>query len=316
MHHPLLEERGKYRVGWLCLPHVSPRARPNISLPSASKPTEGDKYDLIVLATPPFAQVRQIEVLKHVSRVILCEKPAGLGSSELESLLQRDPSLHWRVLVNYQLRFNPNLDLLRSLLGGPWERITVVYRSAARTNRGMAAWCRDRAQGGGVNFAILSHLIDLIHVLAGQLKPDLTSPGVEGMDSVRLSGELQDGRQTIIEVDSLAADACFSIGLGGSGGERWLDLMTGQVSSEPVLHPSVDERGVKTLSSLAERPWRASQRRLYEVLFGEVASPDPLATLSDAIRVHRVLEAATRPYCENKSSHSASNDPLSPGATT
>lgn len=128
--------------------------------------------DTLSVTVPPLMQ-REV-VVAALSRGIhvLCEKPVGMGPSDVEVIARSAAQAGKNVAVTYQYRFEPGLAALREQVRGgrlgSIRRIDFAWITAGRADPARPwSWQHDAAQGGGVLNAFLPHVIDLIVWLAG-----------------------------------------------------------------------------------------------------------------------------------------------------
>ena len=252
--------------------------------------------DLLVVATPPAVHLAHVgHALDCGVPRILCEKPMGISEAALQRFIETAPGTK-EVFVNYQLRFDPVVQDLLTAAEWTGGDVSVVYSSAARHRRNAPQWYGDPLAGGGVLFAIGSHLIDLVHLLGRSFTDVKALPlrdhdDANCLDSVLITGSLQDGTAASLAIDGLATEAAFAVRVGNAGGGMWLDMIGGQWTVEPARYPLRGADGNATLSSLAPRPWRAAQQSFYRAL-AHGGGIHNAAAPTDAAAVHRVLAAA------------------------
>lgn len=129
--------------------------------------------DLVSVTSPNEYHAEQAACALNEGRSVLCEKPLALTSSacdRLAALARQHPAQGaW---VNTQLRFSPYLmrlrDLIRSGDFGDVVSARIVQQGMSASNRNSPfSWSFDSARGGGVRWAMGSHLVDLALWLFG-----------------------------------------------------------------------------------------------------------------------------------------------------
>ncbi|MEX0663895.1 MAG: Gfo/Idh/MocA family oxidoreductase [Acidimicrobiia bacterium] len=130
--------------------------------------------DLVSVHSPPFlhtAHVRRALVNGHA---VICDKPFGVDSSQSEALLAAAEAAECVHLVNFEFRYDPMREKLRSLIAegviGPPEHVSWTHISAgSRVPMRAHGWLFDRAMGGGFVGAWGSHAVDALRLLVGEV---------------------------------------------------------------------------------------------------------------------------------------------------
>lgn len=272
-----------------------------------------DRIDLLIVGTPPFAHECHVRAAIDSGIPVLCEKPCGLSAEQAERMEAHRSRLGVPVGVNYQLRFDQDVLSFRSKLQSLDPRLLhIVYSSGARIDmRGAPSWYRDANWGGGVRFSVLCHLVDLVHFLgysfrsvaaevshldAGQTRHSSDLP----LDNIEVSAMLTKVVQARISAITTSSQSRFVVAARNGDDFVSLDLITGRITCG---EGEIDDRTIHAPDSLAStspRPWRSSfETLLYHVTStGTKQSLDMsgCATLQDAIRVHKVIEAMARSW--------------------
>lgn len=257
--------------------------------------------DLIIVATPPFRQLQDAMICAEITRTtpILVEKPAGISSRELATFVDNLGDEASRTRVNYQLRYHPAMEALRRELALTSREIALAhvhYRSASGLIRPVPAWYRDPQLGGGVKFAVGTHVIDLLLEL-GMLSADcdvVSSMSTTSKLHACLTTQADAGRirETTIDIDTDVDYASFVLSLlKRDGSEISVDLILHSVirntRSTPLPRPS---HPANCLTSRWTSPWREA----YTVFAQEFALvrrfDSRSAMLADAYAVHKILE--------------------------
>jgi predicted dehydrogenase len=131
--------------------------------------------DLLSIHSPPFlhgAHVRRAVLGGHA---VLCDKPLGMHALEAETLLAAAEAAECLHLVNFEFRYDPMRELLRSLvvdgaIGEP-EHVTWTHLSAGSVvPLRPHGWLFERAHGGGWIGAWGSHAVDMLRWTFGEVE--------------------------------------------------------------------------------------------------------------------------------------------------
>lgn len=123
--------------------------------------------DLVCITSPNSFHFEQVSYAIEKKVNILCEKPLAISMSEIVQLIDLSKTTNKLTLINHQLRFNPYIrkvrDIIKSnLIGRPYF-VKIHQQSTGFANRDTDwSWSFDEKAGGGVRFAMASHLVDLI----------------------------------------------------------------------------------------------------------------------------------------------------------
>jgi predicted dehydrogenase len=268
-------------------------------------------FDLVIIGTPPFAHIQHIEFALKFSRSILCEKPCGLSSEAIRRLISAYPAAAARVGVNYQLRSDPCVQFFaQEMLGFDPEYISIIYNSSARLNKeGMPSWYLNGKLGGGVQYSVLPHIIDLVHLLGyiflrTQVRssyPQITKEKPfrdNALDVLVLKAILGKGinhKEVVCEitVDTCSASDTFVLIAYRRNTILSLDLIKGVTKYGKAQSFGKEVIG-SAISSQHQRPWRTGFEILVRSIFDFGAVVDSnltgCAALMDAAEVHMVVE--------------------------
>lgn len=127
----------------------------------------GCDLDAVTVASPPFAH--EADVLASLARGlhVVCEKPFALDVDSAQRMLDAAARSGCVAGVAHEFRFVPQLQALRELalnahLGALRSiEVTCAFGSLRSDNARARSWWFERARGGGMAGATLSHLIDL-----------------------------------------------------------------------------------------------------------------------------------------------------------
>jgi predicted dehydrogenase len=172
---------------------------------SAEEVCSDSDVDLVVVASPNDLHVRQVESAISAGKHVLCEKPLALTSSEAHHLVALAAAAPTQLtLVNTQLRSNPYFRLMRDIVAS--ERLgRVVFCRIAQ--QGMSAsdhtalwnWNYDSKRGGGVRWAMGSHVVDLAEFIL----PGRIASVFGGLDPVHVSRRDEDGGKHEVTTSSV-----------------------------------------------------------------------------------------------------------------
>ena len=133
--------------------------------------------DMTIIATPHFLHPQQaIYCLEHGSHVI-CEKPMALHKAEAEQMLDMALRKHRHLFLVQQLRFQPHLQKLRTIVKSKdifhvgvnlyWNRNTNYFTEKR--------WRAKARYSGGPLYTQFSHFIDLLFWMFGSLSVEFAS---------------------------------------------------------------------------------------------------------------------------------------------
>lgn len=129
--------------------------------------------DTLSVVAPPLAQRQIVETALRQGIHVLCEKPMGANCEDAESMAAAAQASARVAAVNFQFRFEPGIWALREQLSlariGAIRRIDFGWITAGRADASRPwAWQHDAALGGGVCYAFMPHVIDLLSWLSGR----------------------------------------------------------------------------------------------------------------------------------------------------
>jgi len=129
---------------------------------------ERKDIDLVCVASPnPFHFEHTLAALE-CEKNVLCEKPFTLTESDMEVLISKKQMSGKIGLIDHQLRFNPYLVKIRSIIndgiiGKPYFVQIHQQSLSFSDSQTKWSWNFDSKQGGGVKYAMCSHFADLLH---------------------------------------------------------------------------------------------------------------------------------------------------------
>jgi predicted dehydrogenase len=201
------------------------------------------------------------------------------------------------VAVNYQLRFSRVVEDLKGLMRDHPRRILITYTADAGIRRASRSdWKRSTDSGGGIAYAVGSHLIELLYSIG--LRPVSVIERAAGLKLFHVAGELAGGGEWEVFADGRRRRAEFTIRIELPSRILSVDMIEGSIQEVHGRTPSRLTHPVSRLRSSEPSPWRTAFERCVLEMIGATGaiSLSKCATVEDALRVHLVLEgaAATR----------------------
>jgi predicted dehydrogenase len=278
---------------------------------------DGVELDVVAVASPPFDHVPSVLASLARGKHVLCEKPFALNVADAETMLAASERAGTVCAVAHEFRYTPSRLAMHELIAnghlGPLREIeyTVLYsflRAHAERRRN---WWFERARGGGLAGAILSHLTDTVTWLAG--RPPLRATGLARTANVRRTHEGQsfetdvddgafalvdygDGLVGRITVDGTRAVESATLGVHGetrtavASGPNMLEcamfVVDEDETSELGLKPDAHANLASAHPNLP--PFVALLDEFAKAIDGE---PADLPTFADALGTQRVLAA-------------------------
>ncbi|HVS46064.1 MAG TPA: Gfo/Idh/MocA family oxidoreductase [Verrucomicrobiae bacterium] len=177
-HLPALTAHPRFEVVALASPNSAARvaAERNIaqSFASAAQMIAGAKLDAIVVASPPFTHRDDVLAALDGGLHVLCEKPFALNVAQAQEMVDAAKRAGTACGMSHEFRWIPERIALKQMIDNghlaPLREIEITQlagwlRADGTRKRG---WWFDRARGGGIGGALLSHLIDTATWLAGR----------------------------------------------------------------------------------------------------------------------------------------------------
>ena len=321
VHVPAFRAQGRFDVVALASPNRAETIARERSIPRAFATTQemldGVELDAVAVASPPFDHVPSVLASLARGKHVLCEKPFALNVADAETMLAASERAGTVCAVAHEFRYTPSRLAMHELIAnghlGPLREIeyTVLYsflRAHAERRRN---WWFERARGGGLAGAILSHLTDTVTWLAG--RPPLRATGLARTANVRRTHEGQsfetdvddgafalvdygDGLVGRITVDGTRAVESATLGVHGeartavASGPNMLEcamfVVDEDETSELGLKPDAHANLASAHPNLP--PFVALLDEFAKAIDGE---PADLPTFADALGTQRVLAA-------------------------
>jgi len=130
--------------------------------------------DLVSVHSPPFLHTVHVRRALANGHAVICDKPFGVDASQSETLLAAAEAAECLHLLNFEFRYDPMRELLRTLIAdgavGTPEHVSWTHLSAgSRVPLRPHGWLFERAQGGGWVGAWGSHAVDALRFLIGEV---------------------------------------------------------------------------------------------------------------------------------------------------
>jgi predicted dehydrogenase len=188
VHVPAFQAQGSFEVVAIASPNRAVEVAALRRIPNAFATIEemlsGVELDVVSIASPPYLHRDAVIAALAAGKHVLCEKPFALTVAEAEEMCAAAAAAPGLVCaLAHEFRYLPSRQALKELVVnghlGPLRAIESAWygrmlrADAERPN----SWWFERARGGGLTGAILSHLVDQANWLAG--RPPLRATGYE-----------------------------------------------------------------------------------------------------------------------------------------
>jgi predicted dehydrogenase len=169
-HLPALLANPRFEVVALASPATAQRIAAERGIAHAFRSCRemlaGCELDAVTVASPPFAHHDDVSACLDAGKHVLCEKPFALNVAQAQDLVERAARAGTACGIAHEFRFVPQAQALHELVANrhldPLRdvEVTALRRSLRRDVHRERSWWFDRARGGGMAGAMLSHLID------------------------------------------------------------------------------------------------------------------------------------------------------------
>ncbi len=188
VHVPAFQAQGRFEVVAIVSPTSAAEVAEARRIPHAFATVHEMlrliDIDVISVASPPFAHRDAVLAGLEHGLHVLCEKPFALDVAQAQEMCAAAAAAPASVCaVAHEFRYTPSRQALKELAVnghlGPLRALEagwfgrMLRADAERAN----SWWFERARGGGLSGAILSHLIDQVNWLAG--RPPVRATGFE-----------------------------------------------------------------------------------------------------------------------------------------
>ena len=261
------------------------------------KAPTGPIADLLVIGSPPTEHYHDFERLRSYAKTVLIEKPMGHNTRSASLIRSVAEDSAQEVYVNYELRHHDVYDQLLGCFAAGLLPSRIVYQSAAPSSRQLPAWYHQADAAGTCLHSIGSHVIDLllsVGVSIGEAKLTWANRNLTKARSIFLGSEMAAPIEVSLDLDSSLDQFTVEFADGGirtrSLGSCY-DVVAAHWTNSSQLYPPGTLR-----SSNSCGIWRSSQRRLLASVLSRTGPSDAvgdtsrLATVSDALRVHKIID--------------------------
>jgi predicted dehydrogenase len=251
-----------------------------------------DRFDLVVVASPPCTHLAVVEPLLRAGVPVMCEKPIAIDLADARRLAAVAADTGTPLTMATKFRFVEDVALTRGLIdsGALGDVVQVEVTFAGRVDMSRR-WNSDRSvSGGGVLIDNGPHGVDLVRHLVGDIVEVCavdgpTGQSVEVEDSTVLLARTAGGALARIDVTwsfrRLSPVYCAVYGTAGSVEIGWGG---GQAITAGSDEPRAFGSGYRKIDSL--------RANLQAVLSALAAGEQPPVTTADAVATAAVVEAA------------------------
>lgn len=290
-----------------------------------------DDVDLVYVATPPKAHCAVTLAAIAAGKHVLCEKPLALERAEAEAMLGAAVAADVVHAVGHQLRYEPHFRHLRRLVADGFVGETRVVQLSVLSDFGTrpdmlpyyAHWTTRRADGGGLILGNVTHYIDLVRAIFGDMtltsaipaigvpmRPLLTDSALLRSGRAVAEGPLQavDTEDAVVAIGELATGGVISISSGWSlhhpagnaldvyGSEGTLRYRDGGLGTNAELlgarSTDAELRALDVPEDLRfEEPVHAQLGRDLRRSFNDRTAPFAYATFADGLRTQQIVDA-------------------------
>jgi predicted dehydrogenase len=187
VHAPAFAAQGRFDVVAIASPNRAAEVAKARNIPHAFASLDAMlaecELDVLSIASPPFDHRASVLAALDRGLNVLCEKPFALNVAEAEEMVAAAARAGTVTALAHEFRYTPSRMALRELVAndhlGALRALEVLWYGTmlrAESER-PNSWWFDRARGGGITGAVLSHLVDQANWLVGR-KP-LRATGYE-----------------------------------------------------------------------------------------------------------------------------------------
>ncbi len=279
LHKPVLEEFANVNIEFIRLSEELSKTN-DLIIPSDS---------WLFLGTPVYKHKQHILGYAEKFKKILCEKPAGLSTDEIDQIKNTINQNQVLFRVNYALRFLPCIEEIKEFIkSNNVKYVTITCNANFNQNPPNKPWKNDYKLGGGVLYSILPHMIDLLNYLNFQENlNDITfqSTTKVPMNDIKLYSKTLSGVNTVININLCKNFDELTLKVETPDRSQTFDLID---TSENKISGTMYCNGSLSATS-GISPWRISFKYLLENLFIN-PQDSRFAKIEDAENVLKVLD--------------------------
>ncbi len=177
-HLPAFAAHPSFEVVALASPHNALRIAQERGIPHAftgiSELLAGCAVDVVSIASPPFAHHGGVLAALRARKHVICDKPFALDVGQAQEMLAAAEQAGTATAVMHEFRWVPQRLAVKELVSNghvaPLRQLEITQLSGRlrQSVERSDSWWFDRARGGGMAGALLSHLIDASNWIAGR----------------------------------------------------------------------------------------------------------------------------------------------------
>lgn len=177
-HLPAFNAHPNFEVVALASPNSAKAVAQDRKIPHAFTSLDemlaGCELDVVSIAAPPFTHHHDVLAALKARKHVICEKPFAMNVAQAEEMVAASKEAGTACAVMHEFRWIPQHMALKQLIVNnhlaPLREIeiTQLLTFLAPGEDRRKGWWFERDKGGGINGALLSHLIDLSNWLAGR----------------------------------------------------------------------------------------------------------------------------------------------------
>jgi predicted dehydrogenase len=230
-HLPALLAHPRFDVVALASPSSASRVAAERGIPNAFRSCAdmlaGCDLDAVTIASPPFAHRDDVLGALAAGKHVVAEKPFALDVADAAAMVAAARAASVACGVAHEFRFVPQAQALAQLIANhhldPLRNLEIthlrrmLHRGATRPR----GWWFERARGGGMAGAMLSHLIDHANWLVGRV-PERSTGFLRTANAQRLdergtfASDVDDGAFALLDygdglIARLTADGTTSV---------------------------------------------------------------------------------------------------------
>lgn len=322
-HLPAIAAHPRLECVALASPHSAPAAAAERGIPHAFASAEellgsDVALDGIIVASPPFAHRDAVLAALARDLHVLCEKPFALNVADAEAMLAAERASKAAAGVVHEFRWVPERTAIKQMVENghlaPLREIeiTQLLGMLRRDGTRPRGWWFERARGGGMAGALLSHVIDSATWIAG--RPPVRATGMlrtanpQRHDAAgAFASDVDDGAFALLDygdgliarlsVDGTAAVRQFTLAVHGEGrtavasGTGMLDMRLFSVDDEETDELTCKPSPYARFAAVNDHvPYLME---LYDAWIAKIETGRDglLPTFAEAVETQRVLAA-------------------------